>query len=161
MRFSAHSDVADGAAGAGQYSPAKFSWVRRGRAQFDFHFLGTSLQKCFRILLFLFFFNMLIQFAPAWSCISCCSRVAAALSTPDMSGLYPCLFVVYWWHDKQGTISVHSKSSTTIFLILEIHSLSLSLSDTISLSPSSALFAQLLGYCICMHINFILQSRAP
>lgn len=62
MRFSAHSDVADGAAGrAGQYSPSSSV---RARAQFDFHFLGTSLQKCFRILLFLFF-NMLIQFAPA------------------------------------------------------------------------------------------------
>lgn len=67
MRFSAHSDVADGAGcRGGSVQSVQFSSVglRRGRAQFDFHFLGTSLQKCFRILLFLFF-NMLIQFAPA------------------------------------------------------------------------------------------------
>lgn len=151
-----------GAGRAGQYSPS--SSVQLGCAVGVPSSTSISLAlPCKNVFVYYFSFFLICSFnlLPPRPCISCCSRTAAALSTPDMSALYPCLFVVYWWHDKQGTISVHSKSSTTIFLILEIHSLSLSLTLSHSLSRSFALFAQLLGYCICMHINFILQSRAP
>lgn len=151
-----------GAGRAGQYSPS--SSVQLGCAVGVPSSTSISLAlPCKNVFVYYFSFFLICSFnlLPPRPCISCCSRAAAALSTPDMSALYPCLFVVYWWHDKQGTISVHSKSSTTIFLILEIHSLSLSLTLSHSLSRLFALFAQLLGYCICMHINFILQSRAP
>lgn len=164
MRFSAHSDGADGAGcrTGGSVQSVQFSSVGFAVGVPSSTSISLAL-PCKNVFVYYFSFFLICSFnlLPPRPCISCCSRAAAALSTPDMSALYPCLFVVYWWHDKQGTISVHSKSSTTIFLILEIHSLSLSLTLSHSLSRLFALFAQLLGYCICMHINFILQSRAP
>lgn len=67
MRFSAHSDVADGAAGrAGQYSPS--SSVQLGCAVGVPSSTSISLAlpcKNVFVYYFSFFFNMLIQFAPA------------------------------------------------------------------------------------------------
>lgn len=155
MRFSAHSDVADGAARQGQYSPVQcgFAWACPVRLPFPWHFLA----KMFSYITFPFF-NMLIQFAPsphglARPCISCCSQAAAPPSSLDMSALYPCLFVVYWWHDKQGTISVHSKSSTTIFLILEIHLLSLSHYLSITLCLSRFLFVRSAAWLLYLYAH--------
>lgn len=133
--------------------PVQFSWVAPWacpvRLPFPWHFLA----KMFSYITFPFFLIWSFNLLPPRPCISCCSRAAAALSTPDMSALYPCLFVVYWWHDKQGTISVHSKSSTTIFLILEIHSLSLSLAHTISLSVSLFRFVRSAAWLLYLYAH--------
>lgn len=163
MRFSAHSDGADGAAGrAGQYSPS--SSVQLGCAVGVPSSTSISLAlPCKNVFVYYFSFFLICSFnlLPPRPSISCCSRAAAALSTPDMSALYPCLFVVYWWHDKQGKISVHSKSSTTIFLILEIHSLSLSRSHylTLCLALSLCSLSCLAIVFVCTLTSFCNHAR--
>lgn len=143
-----------GAGRAGQYSPS--SSVQLGCAVGVPSSTSISLAlPCKNVFVYYFSFFLICSFnlLPPRPSISCCSRAAAALSTPDMSALYPCLFVVYWWHDKQGTISVHSKSSTTIFLILEIHSLSLSLAHTISLSVSLFRFVRSAAWLLYLYAH--------